>query len=290
MTIAETPAARSAPLRSWTQGLPKFGWITAFAAFVLAAIVAASLLGPVLAPYPPELQRFNDGILLPPGSEGHLLGTDQLARDLLSRLLVGARTSLMIAASAVAIGLFAGGAIGIIAGFWGGVLDAILMRIMDGVLAFPILVLALVIAASLGPNLRNTVIAISVVMVPSFARLVRAQTMRVMRLEYVAAARVAGASALRISLYHIVPNIWGPIFAQAVLAVGVAIPAEATLSFLGLGVQLPTPSWGNMIADGYAALSRSPWVMAIPSIGIILTVTSASVLADALRRRLQDEA
>jgi peptide/nickel transport system permease protein len=154
-------------------------------------------------------------------------------------------------------------------------------------LAFPMVVLALAIAAALGPGFRNTLIAISVVQVPGFARLVRAQTLRVMTHDYVRAAKAIGAKPVRVVGLHVIPNIWGPVVAQGVLALGSTIPAAATLSFLGLGVQPPSPDWGNMIADGYQALSRSPWVMLLPSLAIVLTVSAASIVADGLHRRLQ---
>jgi peptide/nickel transport system permease protein len=280
-------APASHRLRSALSG---FSAIELAAGAVLLVVVSAAVFGPMLAPYPPALQRFQDGILLPPGSPGHLLGTDQLARDILSRLLVGTRTSLSISLISVLIGLGLGGWIGVVAASRGGWVDAVLMRVMDALLAFPALVLALIIAVSLGPSVSNTVIAIAVVMVPGFARLARARALQVKGSDFVAAARAIGASRRRIIVRHIIPNIWGPLVAQAILAMGSAIPAEATLSFLGLGVQLPNPSWGNMIADGYAILSRSPWGIVFPAIAMVLTVGSASIFGDGIRRKLSESA
>jgi ABC-type dipeptide/oligopeptide/nickel transport system permease subunit len=256
------------------------------AAVVLGLIVLLALIGPLFAPYSPLAQDFSQGNLLPPGSHGHLLGTDQLARDILSRAIYGLRTSLFVSIVAVAISVGVGSAVGILCGYRGGAVDAALMRLMDALLSFPTLVLALVIAVSLGPSLRNTIFAIGVVGIPGFSRLVRAQTQRIMGMEYVTAAKVTGSGPLRISAVHIVPNIIGPIVGQAVLALGYAIPAEATLSFLGLGVQPPSPSLGNMISDGYVSLGRSPWVLLVPAVLVMLTVASSSLVADELLARL----
>ncbi len=265
-----------------------FGGVAEAAAIgLLGLVVVMAIVGPDIAPYSPTQQRFQDGTLLPPGSKGHLLGTDQLARDLLSRLLVGTRVSMALAVSAIGFGLIIGALIGVATGYARGWLDSVLMRAMDALLAFPMVVLALAIAAALGPGFRNTLIAISVVQVPGFARLVRAQTLRVMTHDYVSAAKAIGAKPVRVVRVHVIPNIWGPVVAQGVLSLGSTIPAAATLSFLGLGVQPPSPDWGNMIADGYQALSRSPWVMLFPSLAIVFTVSAASIVADGLHRRLQ---
>jgi peptide/nickel transport system permease protein len=245
------------------------------------------LFGPYLAPYDPARQNLQEAFL-PIFSPGHLLGTDQLGRDILSRLLVGARVSLGIAGGATAIGLIVGMSVGLVAAYRGGIVESILMRVVDTFLAFPALVLALIIAASLGPGIRNTIIAIAVVQVPGFARVARALAARERGSAYVQAAQVAGASWLRILRVHISRNIWIPLSAQAVFAFAHALPGEAALSFLGLGVQPPKPSWGNMVADGYAYLTQSPTEMLVASSAIVLTVGSVSILADALRRRSQD--
>ena len=257
----------------------------ALAVFVL--VVLAALLGPAVAPYEPERQDLPNAFL-PMFSDGHLLGTDQLGRDILSRLLVGARTSLQIAGGATLIGLVTGVTVGVVAGYRGGVVDSILMRVVDAFLAFPALVLALIIAAGLGPGIRNTMIALAVVQIPGFARVARGLTLRERGREYVQAAEVAGASWVRIARVHVARNIWAPVSAQAVFLMGHAVPGEAALSFLGLGVQPPRPSWGNMIADGYAYLSRTPLEMLVAATAIALTVASISILADALRRRAQE--
>jgi len=254
------------------------------AVIVLALILVGAVAAPFVGPYSSSDQDLQN-TLAAPGADGHLLGTDQLGRDLFSRLLDGAAVSLGIAIAVVASGLVVGTAVGATAGYRGGWIDSVLMRIMDALLAFPALVLALVIATGLGPNIRNTIIAIAVVMVPAFARVVRALTMQARERDYVLAARAAGASTTRILRVHILPNIWPPLSAQAVLALAYVVPAEAALSFVGLGVQQPTPSWGNMIADGYEFLSRSPWGLILPASAIVLTVASVSIVSDALNRR-----
>lgn len=264
-------------LRGWTR-------VELVAAAILGLILLAAVLAPVIQPYDPATQNLNE-ILKAPGSAGHLLGTDQLGRDLLSRLLGGALISLGIATAVVAVGVIVGCCVGILAGLRPGWADSLLMRLMDALLAFPALVLALVIAAGLGPSIRTTVIAVAIVMVPSFARVARSLTRQEITKDYVLAARACGASWPRIVRVHVLHNIAPPISAQAVLALAYAIPAEAALSFIGLGVQQPQPSWGNMIADGNEYLADSPWGLLLPALAIVITVGTISVLADGLRRR-----
>lgn len=261
--------------------------VEAVALGISALVLVIAIFGPFIAPHSPNRQDLQQ-TFLPILSDGHLLGTDQLGRDILSRLLVGARISLEIAAGATALGLAVGVFVGVVAGYRGGVVDSILMRMADTFLAFPALVLALVIAAGLGPGIRNTMIALAVVQVPGFARVARGLTLRERESEYVQAAEVAGASWFRIARVHISRNIWIPISAQAVFLLGHAVPGEAALSFLGLGVQPPSPSWGNMIADGYTHLFRTPLEMLVAAVAIALTVGSISIVADALRRRSQE--
>jgi peptide/nickel transport system permease protein len=269
------------------EAAPGFRPVEKIALGVAGLILAIGVLGPAIAPYDPNQQNLQQAFL-PMFSDGHLLGTDQLGRDILSRLLEGARISLEIALGATILGLAVGLTFGVVAGYRGGVVDSILMRVVDAFLAFPSLVLALVIAAGLGPGVRNTIIALAVVQVPAFARLARGLTQRERDREYVQASRVAGASWVRIARVHIARNIWVPISAQAVFMFGHAVPGEAALSFLGLGVQPPDPSWGNMIADGYAYLTKSPVEMLTAAIAIALTVGSVSIVADAVRRRAQE--
>lgn len=248
---------------------------------VLAAAIVMAIFAPHIARYDPIAQDTN--ALLAPPSGAHPLGTDFLGRDTFSRLVFGARASLAVAFSATAIALVCGLIVGLAAGYNGGWIDGVLMRTMDGLLAFPALVLALAITASLGPNARNATIAIGVTGIPAFARLVRGQVLATKNLDFVAAANALGASGFRIVTRHILPNISAPVIVQTSLAVPAAIIAEAVLGFLGLGVQPPTPSWGNIISDGQTHYLNAPWLVLCPGIALMLTVVSFNLVGDGLR-------
>ena len=255
------------------------------AALLLGLLFLVALLSPVISPHDP-LAVSPDNSYLPPLSRGHLLGTDELGRDLLSRILWGARVSLPVALVAVAVGLFGGGTIGMLSGYAGGAVDLLLMRLMDALLAFPGLILAIALVAALGPGLRNAMIAIGIVAVPVYARLVRAVVLQLKPMEFIVATRSIGATPLRLVLRHLVPNLVNPIIVQVSLSAGFAILAEATLSFLGLGAQLPTPDWGQMINTGAAFLTNDPWLAIVPGAAISVTVYSFNLLGDALRDAL----
>lgn len=255
-----------------------------FGAIVFAGAIVCAVFAPNLAPHDPIAQDTN-ALLAAPAS-AHLLGTDELGRDTLSRLLFGARASLGVALSATAIALGCGLVVGLAAGYWGGWIEGILMRTMDGLLAFPALVLALAITASIGPSARNAAIAIGVTGIPAFARLVRGQVLSVKNLDFVSAARATGASDARIVLRHILPNISAPLIVQTSLAVPAAIIAEAVLGFLGLGVQPPTPSWGSMINEAKSYLEQDPLLVIAPGLTIFVTVLALNFLGDALRDSL----
>jgi len=256
------------------------------AAFALVALLfLVAILSPVISPHDPLAVRPDDSYL-PPLSPGHALGTDELGRDLLSRVLWGARVSLPVAFVAVAVGLFAGGLIGLVSGYAGGIADLLLMRLVDALLAFPGLILAIAIVAALGPGLRNAMIAIGIVAVPVYARLVRAVVLQLKQMEFIAAARALGASPMRVVVRHLIPNLLNPIIVQVSLSAGFAILAEATLSFLGLGAQLPTPDWGQMINSGASFLANDPWLAIVPGAAISITVFSFNLLGDSLRDAL----
>lgn len=244
-----------------------------------------ALLAPFISPHDPIAVNA-DNAYLPPLSPSHLLGTDELGRDLFSRVLWGARVSLPVAFVAVAVGLVAGGVIGLISGYFGGVVDLLLMRLIDALLAFPALILAIAIVAALGPDLRNAMIAIGIVAIPVYARLVRALVLQLKRMEFVIATRSLGATPLRIIFRHLIPNLLNPIIVQVSLSAGFAILAEATLSFLGLGAQVPTPDWGQMINSGATFLANDPWLAIVPGTAISLTVFSFNLLGDSLRDAL----
>ena len=251
---------------------------------VIAALLGAAALAPAVAPYDPTEQRL-ERMLERPG-RAYLLGTDDLGRDILSRLLYGARVSLLVGVLSVGISLLVGVALGLVAGYRGGVTDELVMRVMDGLLAFPALVLALAITAALGPSLRNAMIAIGIVGIPGFARLVRGQVLSLRAQEYVEAARAAGLGDGRIVLRHILPGTLAPIIVHASLRVAFAVLAEAGLSFLGLGTQPPTPSWGAMLNAGREYLEMAPWLSIAPGAAIFVTTLGFNFLGDGLRDAL----
>ena len=257
----------------------------AAAAVLVAFLFLVAVLSPVISPHDP-LAVNADNSYLPPLSPGHIFGTDELGRDLLSRVLWGSRVSLPVAFVAVAVGLVGGGLIGLVSGYSGGITDLLLMRVVDALLAFPGLILAIAIVAALGPGLRNAMIAIGIVAIPLYARLVRASVLQLKQMDFVLATRSIGASPLRIVLRHLIPNLLNPIIVQASLSAGFAILAEATLSFLGLGAQLPTPDWGQMINAGASFLTNDPWLAIVPGAAISITVYSFNLLGDSLRDAL----
>ena len=252
---------------------------------LVALLFLIALLSPVISPHDP-LATDPDNSYLRPLSPGHLLGSDELGRDLLSRVLWGARVSLPVAFVAVAVGLVGGGLIGLTSGYAGGLVDLLLMRLMDALLAFPGLILAIAIVAALGPGLRNAMIAIGIVAVPVYARLVRAVVLQLKEMEFVVATRSLGASPARLIVAHFIPNLLNPIIVQVSLSAGFAMLAEATLSFLGLGAQLPTPDWGQMISSGASFLTNDPWLAIVPGAAISVTVYSFNLLGDSLRDAL----
>jgi peptide/nickel transport system permease protein len=253
-------------------------------ALVLLLFLVA-LLAPLISPHDPIAVNA-DNAYLPPLSPGHALGTDELGRDLLSRMLWGARVSLPVAFVAVAVGLVAGGLIGLVSGYFGGIVDLLLMRLIDALLAFPALILAIAIVAALGPNLTNAMIAIGIVAIPVYARLVRALVLQLKQMEFIAASRSLGATPMRIVVRHVIPNLLTPVIVQVTLSAGFAILAEATLSFLGLGAQVPTPDWGQMINSGATFLENDPWLAIVPGAAISITVFSFNLLGDSLRDAL----
>jgi peptide/nickel transport system permease protein len=262
----------------------KYPRLTLAASFV-ALLFLVALVAPILSPHDP-LAINPDNPYLPPLSPGHLLGTDELGRDLLSRVLWGTRVSVPVAFVAVAVGLFAGGIIGLVCGYAGGVTDLLLMRFIDALLAFPGLILAIALVAALGPGLRNAMIAIGIVAIPAYARLVRGQVLQLKQMDFVVATRSLGARPLRLVLRHILPNLLNPIIVQVSLSAGFAILAEATLSFLGLGAQVPTPDWGQMINSGRTFLNNDPWLAIVPGAAISVAVFSFNWLGDSLRDAL----
>lgn len=251
---------------------------------VVLIFILVAVLAPLIAPYDPVAASWSAIRKAP--SLAHPFGTDELGRDVLSRVIFGARASLLAGLVSVSISLALGVPIGLVAGYVGGVVDGVLMRITDALLACPFLILAIALAAFLGPNLLNAMVAIGVSAMPAFIRLTRAQTLATKVEDYVEAARAVGNPAWRIVLRHILPNILAPIMVQATLAIAAAIIAEASLSFLGLGQQPPAPSWGSMLNAARGFLAQAPWMAWWPGLAIFVVVLSFNLLGDGLRDAL----
>lgn len=264
------------------------GAVGGLAVIVLIALV--SIFADWVAPHSP-IAQYRDALLTPPvwqdGGNWHfLLGTDDLGRDLLSRLLHGARLSLIIGCIVVTLSLAVGMTFGMIAGFVGGVADILIMRLMDIMLALPSLLLAIVIAAILGPGLLNAMIAVSVTVVPNYARLMRASVLGELNKDYVIASRVAGAGPFRLMLITILPNCLAPLIVQATLGFSDAILNAAALGFLGLGAQPPTPEWGTMLSASLEYVERAWWIVTLPGLAILITVLAFNLMGDGLRDAL----
>jgi len=289
---ALSPPAEASPLR------PRFGGIykqvvfrrfrrhqgAVVGAVILLLLVICAILAPWIAVYDP-LQAIPGDRTLPP-SPSHPFGTDRLGRDVLTRILFGARLSLWVGLATVVIGLVPGVILGIMAGYYGRAVDLIAMRFVDVMLTFPRILLALTLVFVLGISLINVIVAIGISSIPAYARLVRSSVLSVRALTYVEAARVVGCRNGRIMGIHILPNIVAPVLVLATLEVGAAILAVSGLSFLGMGVQPPTPEWGAMLSDGRALLRNAWWISAFPGITIMLVVLAINLIGDGLRDAL----
>lgn len=247
--------------------------------FILVAIV-----GPLLAPQ--GINEQNLAIRLLPPSSDHWFGTDDLGRDVLSRILHGARLSLTVGISAVVLSAFFGSLLGVIAGYYGRWIDTIISRIFDIMLAFPSILLAIAVVSILGPSLRNALIAIAIINIPSFGRLIRSRVLSIKEEEYIHAAKAIGMKNSRILWRHILPNSMTPIIVQGTLAIATAIIEAAALGFLGLGAEAPQPEWGKMLADARMFLLNAPWAMVFPGLAIMLTVIGFNLMGDGLRDAL----
>ena len=254
------------------------------ALIVIAIFVGAAVLAPMISPYDPDVQTWTAVRKAP--SALHWFGTDDVGRDVLARVIYGARASLLAGVISVAIALLVGVPIGLVAGYLGGFVDALFSRITDALLACPFLILAIALAAFLGPSLGNAMIAIGITTTPIFIRLTRGQVMAVKVEDYVEAARAVGNPHWRIALVHVLPNILPALLVQATLSIAAAIIAEAALSFLGLGQQPPAPSWGSMLNAAQRFLVNAPWLAIWPGLAIFLTVLSFNLVGDGLRDAL----
>lgn len=251
-----------------------------FGLVVVGFLLFVAIFAPLLAPYAAD--DFTDTVLSGP-TVSHPMGVDQLGRDVFSRVILGARISLQIGLQAVSIALVFGVALGMVAGFYGGRIDALIMRLMDIMMALPYILLAVLIAAVLGPSLQNGIIAIGIVRIPRFARLARAQTLATMQLPFIEASRCIGSSSTRIMFRDLLPNIIGPISVYCTLSLGEAILGAAVLSFLGLGAQPPTPEWGAMLYEAQRYVTTAPLLSIFPGLAIFITVLAFNLLGDALR-------
>jgi peptide/nickel transport system permease protein len=282
-TLLRTKEAVETPLRRALRRLfRRKGAILGLAVIVL--FVALAVFAPLLTPYDPIVQSWTS--VRKPPSALHWFGTDDVGRDILVRVMFGARASLMAGVVSVGIALGVGVPLGLTAGYLGGFTDALISRITDAMLACPFLILAIALAAFLGPSLGNAMIAIGVTTTPIFVRLTRGQVMTVKFEEYVEAARAVGNPRWRIALIHILPNILPALLVQATLSIAAAIIAEAALSFLGLGQQPPAPSWGSMLNSAQRFLVNEPWMAIWPGLAIFLTVLAFNLLGDGLRDAL----
>lgn len=248
---------------------------------IIAVILIAALFAPLIAPYSPF--DLDVATMLQGPSQAHWLGTDELGRDVLSRIIYAAQISMQVAFIAAGVGLVFGTLIGVSAAYFGGWVDLLLMRFMELLFSFPAILLAVVLMASLGTSIFNAMIAIGIVFIPGFSRLARAATEVVLREQYVEAARAVGMSHGRMILREILPNIVAPLLVEAAVAFSYAILLESALSFLGLGAQPPDPSWGNMLNTGRGFMSQAPWLSIVPGLAIFLTVLGFNSLGDGLR-------
>jgi peptide/nickel transport system permease protein len=257
---------------------------------VIATMLCMAILAPLLAPYSPIDQTLRDK-LLPPfwfegGSSKYILGTDAFGRDILSRLIYGARVSLIVAALALTVGGGVGLVIGIVAGYLGGIVETILMRLVDAAFTFPAILFALLLAVTMGQGLGTLVIAISLLLWAPFARIIRGEVLALKQRDFVALAKVRGCSEVRIMLTHILPNVLNTFMVLLTLNIGVVIIAEAALSFLGAGIPPPTPTWGLMVSEGRGRIAEAWWVSLIPGLAITALVLSVNLFGDWLRDRL----
>jgi peptide/nickel transport system permease protein len=253
-------------------------------AIIIVLMIVVGTFAPYLAPYEPSKMYSRNRREAP--SKQFWLGTDRLGRDMLSRMIWGTRVSLVIGVLAVSVSLVIGLTIGMISGYYGGMIDEILMRMMDIIFAFPSLLLAIALIAVTGPSMRNIIFVVGLIRIPRFARILRGTVLSIKEKEFVEAARALSKSDVGIMLQHILPNCIAPLTVEASLSIATAIITESALSFLGIGVRPPTPSWGQMIADGRSELFTAPWIVIFPGLAIMVTVLGYNLFGDGLRDAL----
>lgn len=271
--------------RSWGAILWKFAHrkpLGAVGGFLVILMIVVAILAPVLAPH--DAYKINSSVILMKPNDNYLLGTDEYGRDLLSRIIWGSRISLYVGLLAVGLGTTTGALLGLICGYYGGRIDFLIQRVMDALMAFPMLVLALAIVAALGQSTFNVIIALSVVIMPSASRVIRSSTLAIRETAYIESAKATGCRSLRILFCHVLPNCVAPYIILVTAGLGNAILAEASLSFLGLGTPPPEPSWGAMLSGAAQRfVQRAPWMVIFPGMAITLAVFGFSFLGDALR-------
>lgn len=259
--------------------------VVIFGAVVVLVFLVVGIFPGLFAPYNPLQQNFAER-LLPPGHAGHLLGTDTIGRDLLSRLIYGARTALMVGVVALTSSAVVGTLLGLIAGYFGGLVQAIIMRIVDALMCFPAIILALTFAAAIGAGLTNVMISIAVAMIAPYARIMCGLVVSAKENDYVLAERSLGSSDLRIMFSHVLPNSMPPMIVVMTMNMGITILAEAGLSFLGVGITPPTPAWGSMVYEGYNYLASQPYLSLVPGVAIMVVVFAFNMVGDGLRDAL----
>lgn len=280
-TAVESP--KESPVRNFLRALVARKLVLA-ALIMLLILIIIAIFAPVIAPYDPYETNFNHTLQRP--SAEYWLGTDLYGRDLLSRVIYGTRNSLMVGIVSVGIAAMIGSILGLIAGFFRGVIDTILMRMMDALLAIPPIVLALSLGAAMGGGLVNVMISLGIALIPNYARMMRGQVLSVRETDYVIAAEISGASRWRNMFIHVLPNSLSPIIVLITIHLGVAILAEAALSFLGLGIQPPGAAWGSMVSEGYRYLAANPLLSFAPGVAVMITVLTFSIVGDGLRDAL----
>jgi peptide/nickel transport system permease protein len=257
---------------------------------VLLLLVICAIFAPLIAPYPPNKNSMTERYIPPAFADGgnshHFLGTDRLGRDILSRVIYGARISLSVSLLVIAITASVGTVVGIVGGYLGGIVDSVLMRITDVCLSFPAILIAMLLAVSLGPSFTTVVLAISILGWAPYARLIRGEALRLREADFVSQARINGCSPFRIMLKHIFPNIVNPLIVIATMSVGMVILMEAALSYLGAGIPPPTASWGSMVSDGRNDIDTAWWISTFPGLAIGLVVLSGNFLGDWIRDKL----
>jgi dipeptide transport system permease protein len=287
--LAQAVLSQPGPLRAlWIAFRENKGAVLGLA--LVMTVVALAIFANLIAPYSP-IEQFRDAVRAPPiwqqgGSSRFILGTDGAGRDMLSRLIFGARVSLFIGVAVMSVSFVNGVALGLVSAMTGPLADVVITRIMDLIIAVPSLVLAVLVVAVLGPSLVNTIVAVTIVYLPRYVRLVRASAMGELSKDYVMAAKVAGVRKLRLMFATILPNCLAPLIVQAALGVSDAILEAAGLGFLGLGAQPPTPEWGSMLADSREFIRSDPWIVTLPGLAILITVIAINLAGDGLRDAL----